>query len=173
MVSGISCEIGWRRVREVGVTPPLQTQLPSYVSVIRIKLPKTTLTLSLSSSKSPILLNNIISIYNLMKKLHDWHQEFRLLPLLRHRRGRRNVHHQIRLPPKMAPGILPIIEYNYTTERKNNFAFLLRFSSSLRVSCLMLCVGLVLSSVADPEPNPDPDPHVFGPPGSGSGSFYH
>jgi hypothetical protein len=30
-----------------------------------------------------------------------------------------------------------------------------------------------LSSVADPDPNPDPpDPHVFGPPGSGSGSFY-
>ncbi len=29
-------------------------------------------------------------------------------------------------------------------------------------------------SVADPDPNPDPpDPHVFGPPGSGSGSFYH
>jgi hypothetical protein len=26
-------------------------------------------------------------------------------------------------------------------------------------------------SVADPDPNPDP--HVFGPPGSGSGSFYH
>jgi hypothetical protein len=25
-------------------------------------------------------------------------------------------------------------------------------------------------SVADPDP---PDPHVFGPPGSGSGSFYH
>ncbi len=32
------------------------------------------------------------------------------------------------------------------------------------------------ASVADPDPNPDPDPqdpHVFGPPGSGSGSFYH
>jgi hypothetical protein len=32
------------------------------------------------------------------------------------------------------------------------------------------------SSVADPDPNPDPDqpdPHVYGPPGSGSGSFYH
>jgi hypothetical protein len=31
-------------------------------------------------------------------------------------------------------------------------------------------------SVADPDPNPEPDlpdPHVFGPPGSGSGSFYH
>jgi hypothetical protein len=29
-------------------------------------------------------------------------------------------------------------------------------------------------SVPDPDPNPDPlDPHVFGPPGSGSGSFYH
>ena len=28
-------------------------------------------------------------------------------------------------------------------------------------------------SVADPDPNPDPDPRVFGPPGSGSGSFYH
>jgi hypothetical protein len=26
-------------------------------------------------------------------------------------------------------------------------------------------------SVADPDPNPDP--RVFGPPGSGSGSFYH
>jgi hypothetical protein len=26
--------------------------------------------------------------------------------------------------------------------------------------------------VADPNPDP-PDPHVFGPPGSGSGSFYH
>ena len=25
---------------------------------------------------------------------------------------------------------------------------------------------------ADPDPDP-PDPHVFGPPGSGSGSFYH
>ncbi len=33
---------------------------------------------------------------------------------------------------------------------------------------------LVEDSVADPDPNPDPpDPHVFGPPGSGSGSFYH
>jgi hypothetical protein len=32
----------------------------------------------------------------------------------------------------------------------------------------------VLTSVADPDPNPDPsDPYVFGPPGSGSGSFYH
>jgi hypothetical protein len=34
----------------------------------------------------------------------------------------------------------------------------------------------VQNSVADPDPNPDPDPpepHVFGPPGSGSGSFYH
>ncbi len=30
------------------------------------------------------------------------------------------------------------------------------------------------NSVADPDPNPDPpDPHVFGPPVSGSGSFYH
>jgi hypothetical protein len=32
------------------------------------------------------------------------------------------------------------------------------------------------TSVADPDPNPEPDPpdlHVFGPPGSGSGSFYH
>ncbi len=31
-------------------------------------------------------------------------------------------------------------------------------------------------SVADPDPNPDPDPpdpRVFGPSGSGSGSFYH
>jgi hypothetical protein len=30
-------------------------------------------------------------------------------------------------------------------------------------------------SVADTDPNPDPDPppHVFEPPGSGSGSFYH
>ncbi len=27
-------------------------------------------------------------------------------------------------------------------------------------------------SVADPDPDP-PDPHVFGPPGSGSGSFDH
>jgi hypothetical protein len=26
------------------------------------------------------------------------------------------------------------------------------------------------TSVADPDP---PDPHVFGPPGFGSGSFYH
>jgi hypothetical protein len=25
--------------------------------------------------------------------------------------------------------------------------------------------------VADPDPNPDQDPHVFGPPGSGSGSI--
>jgi hypothetical protein len=34
----------------------------------------------------------------------------------------------------------------------------------------------IFGSVADPDPNPDPDPpdlHVFGPPGSGSGSFYH
>jgi hypothetical protein len=32
----------------------------------------------------------------------------------------------------------------------------------------------IFSSVPDPEPDPDPpDPHVFGPPGSGSGSFYH
>jgi hypothetical protein len=29
------------------------------------------------------------------------------------------------------------------------------------------------SSVADPDLIPDPDPHIFGPPGSGSGSFYH
>jgi hypothetical protein len=32
------------------------------------------------------------------------------------------------------------------------------------------------TSVADPDPNPDPDlsdPYVFGPPGSGSGSFFH
>jgi hypothetical protein len=35
------------------------------------------------------------------------------------------------------------------------------------------------TSVADPDPNPDtdppdpPDPHVFGPPGFGTGSFYH
>ncbi len=30
------------------------------------------------------------------------------------------------------------------------------------------------TSVADPDPNPDPpDPQVFGPTGSGSGSFYH
>jgi hypothetical protein len=27
------------------------------------------------------------------------------------------------------------------------------------------------SSAADPYPNPDPDPHVFGPPGSESGSI--
>ncbi len=27
------------------------------------------------------------------------------------------------------------------------------------------------TSVADPDPNADPDPHVFGPPGSGSGSI--
>jgi hypothetical protein len=43
--------------------------------------------------------------------------------------------------------------------------------------------SLILFSVPDPEPEPDPpDPHVFGPPGSGSGStgqrygsgsFYH
>jgi hypothetical protein len=36
--------------------------------------------------------------------------------------------------------------------------------------------AFVLRSVADPDPNPDPDPpdpHVLGPPGSGSGSFYH
>ncbi len=34
--------------------------------------------------------------------------------------------------------------------------------------------GTVFSSVADPNPDLDPpDPHVFGPPGSGSGSFYH
>jgi hypothetical protein len=40
----------------------------------------------------------------------------------------------------------------------------------------------MLGSVADPDPNPNPDPNpdpdppvprVFGPPGSGSGSFYH
>jgi hypothetical protein len=34
----------------------------------------------------------------------------------------------------------------------------------------------VFCSVADPDPNPDldpPDPRVFGPPGSGSGSFYY
>jgi hypothetical protein len=30
----------------------------------------------------------------------------------------------------------------------------------------------VYFSVADPDPNP-PDPRVFGPPGSGSGSFYY
>jgi hypothetical protein len=30
----------------------------------------------------------------------------------------------------------------------------------------------VKSSVANPDPDP-PDPRVFGPPGSGSGSFYH
>jgi hypothetical protein len=34
----------------------------------------------------------------------------------------------------------------------------------------MTCKGL-LRSVPDPEPDPNPpDPHVFGPPGSGSGS---
>jgi hypothetical protein len=33
--------------------------------------------------------------------------------------------------------------------------------------------NVVEGSVADPDPNPDPpDPRVFGPPGSGSGSFY-
>ncbi len=33
---------------------------------------------------------------------------------------------------------------------------------------------LALRSVADPDANPDPsDPYVFGPPGSGSESFYH
>ena len=32
------------------------------------------------------------------------------------------------------------------------------------------CTGRFRTSVADPDP---PDPHVFGPPGSGSGSFYH
>jgi hypothetical protein len=33
---------------------------------------------------------------------------------------------------------------------------------------------IVRSSVADPDPDPDPpDPHVFGTPGSRSGSFYH
>ncbi len=30
----------------------------------------------------------------------------------------------------------------------------------------------VTTSVADQDPEP-PDPHAFGPPGSGSGSFYH
>jgi hypothetical protein len=29
---------------------------------------------------------------------------------------------------------------------------------------------ILLGSVADPDPNADPNPHVFGPPGSGSGS---
>jgi hypothetical protein len=32
--------------------------------------------------------------------------------------------------------------------------------------------GIIISSVADPDPDPDPpDQHVFGPPGSGSGSI--
>jgi hypothetical protein len=32
----------------------------------------------------------------------------------------------------------------------------------------------VPDTVADQNPDPDlPDPHVFGPPGSGSGPFYH
>jgi hypothetical protein len=29
------------------------------------------------------------------------------------------------------------------------------------------------NNVADPDPHPDPHPRVFGPLGSGSGSFYH
>jgi hypothetical protein len=34
------------------------------------------------------------------------------------------------------------------------------------------CIFYILTSVADPDPNPDPpDPHVFGPPGSRSGSI--
>ncbi len=42
---------------------------------------------------------------------------------------------------------------------------------------LRLQNGNLCHSAADPDPNPDPpdpdppDPHVFGPPGSGSGSF--
>jgi|LakMenE01Jun11ns_1017448.scaffolds.fasta_scaffold9867661_2 hypothetical protein len=36
-------------------------------------------------------------------------------------------------------------------------------------------VTLVRGMDPDPDPalDPDPVPHVFGPPGSGSGSFYH
>jgi hypothetical protein len=41
-----------------------------------------------------------------------------------------------------------------------------------RLDLLSLPNYLLFSSVADPDPDP-PDPHVFGPPGSGSGSFYH
>jgi hypothetical protein len=39
-----------------------------------------------------------------------------------------------------------------------------------------LNIKRVSSSVPDPDPKPDPDPpdpHVFGLPGSRSGSFYH
>ncbi len=40
--------------------------------------------------------------------------------------------------------------------------------------CKTVRNSTVATSVADPDPNPDldlPDPHVFGPPGSGSGSI--
>jgi hypothetical protein len=39
----------------------------------------------------------------------------------------------------------------------------------------MIIIGSEIPiSVADSDPNPDPsDPYVFGPPGSGSGFFYH
>jgi hypothetical protein len=37
---------------------------------------------------------------------------------------------------------------------------------------LLFLVLFLCSSAVDPDPNPDPpDPHVFGPPGSGSGSI--
>ncbi len=51
----------------------------------------------------------------------------------------------------------------------------LPFSIDLFVLGNSLQINLMLqTSVADPDLNPDPsDPYVFGPTGSGSGSFYH
>jgi hypothetical protein len=46
---------------------------------------------------------------------------------------------------------------------------MLRANSKVRVSVNGSGYETLLTSVADP----DPDPHVFGPPGSGSGSFNH
>jgi hypothetical protein len=40
----------------------------------------------------------------------------------------------------------------------------------VKIKKLAFLMLIEASSVADPDP---PDPHVFGPPGSGSGSFYH
>jgi hypothetical protein len=51
------------------------------------------------------------------------------------------------------------IKYKYSVTH-TNFKFWIRYRSCLS--------GLQSSSVADPDP---PDPHVFGPPGSGSGSI--
>ncbi len=60
----------------------------------------------------------------------------------------------------------------FVLQKKPNF---MPIPNSLNLACNVY-VSNVPASVAVPDPNPDlhpPDPHVFGPLGSGSGSFYH